>query len=46
MIGLDRGLVSNPAAPFGGVETPGIGRAARPEGIEERMDAKYVANGL
>lgn len=43
MIGLNRGLVSNPAAPFGGVKHSGFGREGGPEGIEEYLATKYVA---
>jgi succinate-semialdehyde dehydrogenase/glutarate-semialdehyde dehydrogenase len=43
MIGLNQGLVSNPAAPFGGVKQSGIGREGGPEGIEEYLSTKYVA---
>ena len=43
MVGLNRGLVSNPAAPFGGVKESGFGREGGPEGIEEYLSTKYVA---
>jgi succinate-semialdehyde dehydrogenase/glutarate-semialdehyde dehydrogenase len=43
MIGLNRGLVSNPAAPFGGVKESGFGREGGAEGIEEYLYTKYVA---
>ena len=43
MVGLNRGLVSNPAAPFGGVKASGIGREGGREGIEEYVETKYVA---
>jgi len=43
MIGLNQGIVSNPAAPFGGVKQSGIGREGGPEGIDEYLDVKYVA---
>jgi succinate-semialdehyde dehydrogenase/glutarate-semialdehyde dehydrogenase len=45
MVGLNRGLVSNPAAPFGGVKASGFGREGGTEGIEEYLDTKYVAIG-
>ncbi|MEX1141001.1 MAG: NAD-dependent succinate-semialdehyde dehydrogenase [Thermoleophilaceae bacterium] len=45
MVGLNRGLVSNPAAPFGGVKASGFGREGGREGIEEYLEAKYVAIG-
>jgi succinate-semialdehyde dehydrogenase/glutarate-semialdehyde dehydrogenase len=43
MVGLNQGLVSNPAAPFGGVKHSGFGREGGPEGIEEYLVTKYVA---
>lgn len=42
MVGLNRGLVSNPAAPFGGVKQSGLGREGGFEGIEEYQITKYV----
>jgi succinate-semialdehyde dehydrogenase/glutarate-semialdehyde dehydrogenase len=46
MVGLNRGLVSNPAAPFGGVKESGFGREGGREGIEEYLTTKYVAVDL
>jgi succinate-semialdehyde dehydrogenase/glutarate-semialdehyde dehydrogenase len=43
MVGLNQGLVSNPAAPFGGVKHSGIGREGGSVGIEEFLETKYVA---
>jgi succinate-semialdehyde dehydrogenase/glutarate-semialdehyde dehydrogenase len=43
MVGLNRGMVSNPAAPFGGVKQSGFGREGGPEGLEEYLSTKYVA---
>ena len=43
MLGLNRGLVSNAAAPFGGVKESGFGREGGREGIEEYVTTKYVA---
>ena len=43
MVGLNRGLVSNPAAEFGGVKQSGFGREGGREGIEEYLYTKYVA---
>jgi succinate-semialdehyde dehydrogenase/glutarate-semialdehyde dehydrogenase len=43
MVGLNRGMVSNPAAPFGGVKASGFGREGGREGIEEYLAVKYVA---
>jgi succinate-semialdehyde dehydrogenase / glutarate-semialdehyde dehydrogenase len=46
MVGLNQGLVSNPAAPFGGIKQSGFGREGGPEGIEEYLETKYVAVNL
>jgi succinate-semialdehyde dehydrogenase/glutarate-semialdehyde dehydrogenase len=46
MVGLNQGMVSNPAAPFGGVKQSGFGREGGPEGIEEYLETKYVAVSL
>jgi succinate-semialdehyde dehydrogenase/glutarate-semialdehyde dehydrogenase len=43
MVGLNRGLVSDPAAPFGGVKQSGIGREGAHEGLLEFCETKYVA---
>ena len=43
MIGLNRGLVSDPAAPFGGVKQSGLGREGGYEGIDEYLETTYVA---
>jgi succinate-semialdehyde dehydrogenase / glutarate-semialdehyde dehydrogenase len=43
MIGLNRGLVSDPAAPFGGMKQSGIGREGAHEGIMEFLEAQYVS---
>ena len=43
MIGLNRGLVSDPAAPFGGVKQSGIGREGGHEGVLDYTESKYVA---
>jgi len=43
MVGLNQGLVSNPAAPFGGVKESGFGREGGFEGIGEYLETKYVA---
>jgi succinate-semialdehyde dehydrogenase/glutarate-semialdehyde dehydrogenase len=45
MIGLNQGLVSNPAAPFGGVKASGLGREGGKVGIDEFLETKYVAVG-
>jgi succinate-semialdehyde dehydrogenase/glutarate-semialdehyde dehydrogenase len=46
MLGLNRGMVSNPAAPFGGVKESGFGREGGVEGIDEYLAVKYVAVDL
>jgi succinate-semialdehyde dehydrogenase/glutarate-semialdehyde dehydrogenase len=43
MLGLNQGIVSNAAAPFGGVKHSGFGREGGYEGIEEYLETKYVA---
>ncbi|TWP32577.1 NAD-dependent succinate-semialdehyde dehydrogenase [Leekyejoonella antrihumi] len=43
MVGLNRGLISDPAAPFGGVKQSGLGREGGYEGINEYLETKYVA---
>jgi succinate-semialdehyde dehydrogenase / glutarate-semialdehyde dehydrogenase len=43
MIGLNQGVVSNPAAPFGGLKQSGFGREGGFEGIGEYLETKYVA---
>ncbi|HLK02146.1 MAG TPA: aldehyde dehydrogenase family protein, partial [Streptosporangiaceae bacterium] len=43
MVGLNRGLVSDPAAPFGGVKQSGIGREGAHEGLLAFTEAKYIA---
>jgi len=42
MLGLNTGVVSNPAAPFGGVKQSGLGREGGFEGIEEYLETVYV----
>lgn len=43
MVGINRGLVSDPAAPFGGVKESGLGREGGFEGIEEFLETKYIS---
>ena len=43
MVGLNRGLVSDPAAPFGGVKQSGLGREGGFEGIDAYLETSYVA---
>ncbi len=45
MIGLNAGVISNPAAPFGGMKASGFGREGGREGIEEYLESKYVGIG-
>ena len=42
MLGLNTGVVSNPAAPFGGVKASGMGREGGAEGIEEYLETVYI----
>lgn len=42
MFGLNAGVVSNPAAPFGGVKQSGLGREGGFEGIDEYLETRYV----
>jgi succinate-semialdehyde dehydrogenase/glutarate-semialdehyde dehydrogenase len=46
MVGVNTGIVSNPAAPFGGVKHSGFGREGGFEGIEEYLETKYVGSAL
>ncbi|HWK34033.1 MAG TPA: NAD-dependent succinate-semialdehyde dehydrogenase [Hyphomicrobium sp.] len=46
MVGLNRGLVSDAAAPFGGVKQSGLGREGGAHGILEFLEAKYVATTI
>ena len=43
MVGLNRGIVSDPAAPFGGVKQSGIGREGAHDGLLEFTETKYIA---
>jgi succinate-semialdehyde dehydrogenase / glutarate-semialdehyde dehydrogenase len=43
MVGVNRGVISDPAAPFGGVKQSGLGREGGFEGIEEYVETKYIA---
>jgi succinate-semialdehyde dehydrogenase/glutarate-semialdehyde dehydrogenase len=46
MIGLNQGIVSNPAAPFGGIKASGLGREGGSFGIDEFLETKYIAVAL
>jgi succinate-semialdehyde dehydrogenase/glutarate-semialdehyde dehydrogenase len=43
MVGINRGVISDPAAPFGGMKESGFGREGGFEGIEEYLETKYIA---
>jgi succinate-semialdehyde dehydrogenase/glutarate-semialdehyde dehydrogenase len=43
MLGVNRGMVSDASAPFGGVKSSGIGREGGEAGIEEYCEQRYVA---
>jgi len=43
MVGLNRGSVSDPAAPFGGMKQSGLGREGAGEGIYEFTETQYIA---
>ena len=43
MVGVNRGVISDVAAPFGGVKQSGLGREGGTEGIEEYLETKYIA---
>jgi succinate-semialdehyde dehydrogenase/glutarate-semialdehyde dehydrogenase len=43
MVGLNRGVVSDPAAPFGGVKQSGIGREGGHDGLLDYLESKYIA---
>lgn len=43
MVGINRGLISDPAAPFGGVKQSGLGREGGHEGMKEFQELKYIA---
>jgi succinate-semialdehyde dehydrogenase/glutarate-semialdehyde dehydrogenase len=43
MVGINQGVVSNAAAPFGGIKQSGLGREGGAEGLHEYLTTKYVA---
>ena len=43
MVGINRGLVSDPAAPFGGVKQSGLGREGAREGLYEYTETQYFS---
>jgi succinate-semialdehyde dehydrogenase/glutarate-semialdehyde dehydrogenase len=46
MVGLNQGVVSNPAAPFGGIKASGLGREGGSAGIDEFLETKYIGIAL
>lgn len=46
MVGINLGVVSNPAAPFGGVKESGLGREGGDVGIDEFLETKYIGIAL
>ncbi len=42
MVGINTGLISNPAAPFGGVKQSGLGREGSHHGLEDYLNIKYL----
>ncbi|MGJ3255905.1 MAG: NAD-dependent succinate-semialdehyde dehydrogenase [Alcanivorax sp.] len=45
MVGVNEGLISNAAAPFGGVKESGLGREGSHQGMDEYLEAKYLCMG-
>ena len=43
MVGINRGLVSDPSAPFGGVKQSGLGREGGREGIHDYLETQYFS---
>ena len=43
MVGVNRGLMADPAAPFGGVKSSGLGREGGHQALEEFLETKYIA---
>jgi succinate-semialdehyde dehydrogenase/glutarate-semialdehyde dehydrogenase len=43
MVGINRGLVSDPSAPFGGVKQSGLGREGARQGLEEFQETQYFS---
>ncbi len=46
MVGLNQGVISNPAAPFGGIKESGLGREGGSTGIDEFLETKYIGIGM
>ncbi len=45
MVGVNEGIISNPAAPFGGVKESGLGREGSHQGMDEYLEEKYLCMG-
>lgn len=45
MVGINEGIISNEAAPFGGVKESGLGREGAAEGLDEYLETKYICLG-
>jgi succinate-semialdehyde dehydrogenase / glutarate-semialdehyde dehydrogenase len=43
MLGVNRGIVSEPAAPFGGIKQSGLGKEGGAEGLDEYLTTRYIA---
>lgn len=46
MVGINRGLISDPAAPFGGVKFSGLGREGSHQGLDEFLETQYMSVNL
>jgi succinate-semialdehyde dehydrogenase / glutarate-semialdehyde dehydrogenase len=44
MVGVNTGIISNAAAPFGGIKSSGLGREGGAEGIQEYLSPQYIAS--
>ena len=45
IVGINEGLISNPAAPFGGMKESGNGREGSKYGVDEYLEVKYLCMG-
>ena len=45
MVGINEGIISNTAAPFGGMKSSGLGREGSKHGIDEYLEIKYLCMG-
>jgi succinate-semialdehyde dehydrogenase/glutarate-semialdehyde dehydrogenase len=46
MVAINKGVISDPAAPFGGFKQSGLGREGGFAGIEEFLETKYIGVGI